>query len=301
VTPSERRRRILLGTLFIAIVAAGFLFFLPGPGPRDMLACLPPGDGPTLFIDVALLRRTGALSLLGFDAAPQEPDYLRFVQSTGFDWRRHLDRAALQFRGDDRFLVVSGRFDRARLASYAASAGGRCAGQICTLQGSAPDRQISFLPLRRNLLAVATSRDPLAAALLSWRASTPGFDPPSTPLWLHLPGSFLQPREGLPPGFSAFLSAMQGASRAIITLELGPSGFEVALAAPCPDPGKARSIAAKLTSSTELLKKLIAREGKIPAPTEPAAILSSGAFRADGATARGRWPLPPNFLQSLAR
>jgi hypothetical protein len=291
----------LLGALFVAIVGAGFFYFRPGPGPRDMLACLPPGDGPTLYVDAALLRRTGALGLLGLDNAPQEPDYARFVQATGFDWRKHLDRAVVRFSGEDRFLIVAGTFDRARLAAYAKSSGGRCAGQLCTLQGSGPDRQVSFVPLRRGLLGVATSRDPLAAALLAWGASPAPFDPPLTPLWLHLPGSFLKQRDGLPPGFSAFLSSMEGASRALLTLELASGGFQIALAAPCRDAAAAQSVAGKLAGSTDLLKRLIAREGKTPAATEPAAVLSNGVFQADGASVRGRWPLPPKFLESIAR
>ncbi len=301
MTSPERRRRIALGVLFVLIVATGYVLFRPGPGPRDMLACLPPGDGPSLYVDVALLRRTGALGLLGLDNAPQEPDYARFVQSTGFDWRKHLDRAVVRFSGEDRFLIVAGTFDRARLAAYAKASGGRCAGELCTLQGSGPDRQVSFVPLRRALLGVATSRDPLAAALISWRGSTPAFDPPLTPLWLHLPGPFLKPREGLPPGFSAFLSSMEGAERALLTLESAAGAFQITLAAPCRDAPGAAAIAKKLADSTDLLKRLIAREGKEPAPTEPAAVLSNGSFRADGATVRGRWPLPPKFLESIAR
>lgn len=270
-----------------------------GPSAADLVAELPETTGATLYIDVGLARRAGVLAYFTAPAAAQDPEYRGFVEATGFDYSRDLDRLAVRFAGGGVWIAASGSFDGSKLAAYAIAKGGRCIRGLCTMQGSAPERQVSWLDPRGRLLVMAVAPDPMAAAM-SGSSRQPAKNLPSSPMWLHVPGTLLQPADGLPPGVSALLSALAGAREAVFRLSIDKENFIIRLEAPFADAAAAQASAERLTSATELLRKLIAREQKPPEDRGLAGVLSSGEFRTEGATAAGTWRLSRELLKSLA-
>ena len=298
---SKRLRRIALGAAFFAIVLGSLFIFRPGASPSAMLACLPPGDGPVLFVDVSTLRQTGLLEQIAGRPGAEDPEYKSFVEASGFDYRRDLDAGVVQLRAGAVWMVLKGRFDQSRLAEYAGAHGGRCAGELCSMPGSQPQRYISFQPIGGGLLALAAAPDPMAAASIRKSASVPPFETPSAPVWMHLPASAFHAAPELPVGISAFLEALDGAGQALLRVEMTGGGFEIVLAAPCASADKARTIADRLSRATATLKELVARSGKQPEPASPATILLAGTFSADQAVVRGHWPLSKAVLEGWAR
>lgn len=298
-TISRPRLALLAGAVVLAGVAIWY-WMNRAPSAGEMLAWLPEGEGPTLYIDFALLRRTGLLERLAGDTAAAEEDYKAFIGSTGFDFRRDLDAALVRFRPDATLFVLAGRFDAARLDRYAVAQGGRCANGICSLAASTPGRRISFVRLGRNTLALATSADPLAAAMIARTNQTSGPPPPASSAWLMMPRDALRSTGGLPAGMSAFLEAMSGAERAVFQVRPTSQGVDVVLEAPCSSPAVASRVTGRLTQATSLLKSLLAREGKQAARDDLSGVLTAGTFRADQSVARGFWPVPKEFLDTLA-
>lgn len=297
----EHRRAILLGCASVAIVCAGLYIFWPSPPPSALLAYLPAGEGPVLYADMSLLRKTGLLEQLAGKPGGEEADYRKFVDASGFDYRRDLDAALVQWRNGTALFVLKGQFDEARLASYARANGGLCAKDFCSLPGSVPQRRISFEPLGRRLMALAAGSDAMGAAAIHEHASQPAFAPPSAPLWICLPASSFHAEPDLPPGLSAFLEALDGSQRAILTVELSTSGFSLALTAPCASGDRAKTIADRLTRATSTLKDLIARSGRAPDASSPAAVLSAGTFRVEQSVVHGVWPLSRAFFEGLGK
>lgn len=266
-----------------------------------MLACLPPGEGPTVYVDAELLRRTGALEQLAGKPGGEEADYRQFVEASGFDYRRDLDAVLVQWRRGTALFVLKGRFDQERLENYVRTNGGLCARSYCSLAGSVPDRRISFQPLGRRLMALSAGMDPMGAAAIREHASQPAFVPPSGPVWISLPGSSFHTDPDMPPGLNVLFEALRGAQRAVLTLDVRPAGFELVLNAPCDSIDKAKAIAERLTSATGSLKDLIVRSGRAPEPSSPAAVLSAGTFRAEQAVVRGNWRLNRAFIEGLGK
>lgn len=298
------RRRIII---YVAALLAGalvlyFLVFAPrrARDPQRLLTCLPAGGHPTLYVDVQTLREAGILEAIAGPATAEEPDYKQFVAATGFDYRTGLDAVAAYFSPEARLIVVRGRFDQAKLAAFAKSQGGRCAGELCTVEGSARERQISWVMLDSDILGVAVSKDPLAATALAKGSRAPEPLPPA-PVWLALPGSVLEAQEGLPPGFSALLGSLSGASRATFAANAGREGYEVRLVAPFDDQLRAEASAKRLRDATEALKTLMAREGKMAPQSSLASVLAGGTFRADRTRVEGIWTLPTGIFGAEKR
>lgn len=285
----------------MAAVCAGVFFLMSGPSSKDMLACLPPGEGPTVYVDVGLLRKTGILEQLVGQPGGEDADYRQFVDASGFDYRRDLDAALVQWRQGTALLVLKGHFDHERLETYARTNGGQCARSFCSLAGSVPQRRISFQPLGRRLMALSAGTDPMGAASIRERASQPAFIAPSGPIWVSLPASSFHADPDLPLWLNVLFEALQGSQRAELTLELHADGFNLALKAPCDSGDKATAIAGRLTSATRTLKDLIARSGQAPDPSSPAAALSSGSFRVEQTVVRGNWPLSRALFEGLGK
>ncbi len=265
----------------------------------DLIGLFPDGEAPTLYVDVAALRTAGLLEILAGKAGVEEPEYRKFVEASGFDYRRDLDAVAMRVRSTDTLLVLKGRFDAARLAAYAKANGGRCTPDVCTVQGSAPERQISWIPMKRQMLALAVAQDPLAVALINPAPRSVSRTLPESPVWLEVPGSQLHGGPGLPPGLSALLSSLDGADRALLTAGVDGIGFALEMKATCPEPAKAKEIAGRLTQMTEMFRKLLARENQKPNPADLSGLLAGGEFAADGLTVRGKWPLSKILLTSM--
>ncbi|QOY90646.1 hypothetical protein [Paludibaculum fermentans] len=288
-----------LGALLAIACLAGWWMLLRPATATDLIGLFPDGEAPTLYVDVAALRATGLLEMLAGKAGVEEPEYRKFVEASGFDYRRDLDAVAMRVRSTDTLLVLKGRFDAARLAAYAKANGGRCTPDVCTIQGSAPERQISWIPMKRQMLALAVAQDPLAVALINPAPRSVSRPLPESPVWLEVPGSQLHGGPGLPPGLSALLSSLDGADRAVLTAGVDGVGFALEMKATCPEPAKAKEIAGRLMQMTDMFRKLLARENQKPNPADLSGLLAGGEFAADGLTVRGKWPLSKILLTSM--
>jgi len=270
--------------------------------PAEMLRRLPSQNAAVLFVDFDALRRGGILKLISPSKTGEEPDYQVFVTATGFDYRRDLDLAAVSFTGDGEFFVIKGRFDWKKLESYAQSQGGICAGHLCRMPGSTAERKISFYPLQSNLMALAVSGDSSAVMRLRepYGGAVQPLEPPLDPVWFSIPAENLKSPNQLPGGTRLFATALASADK--ILLSLGPQGqeFEARLAVTCRNSNDAAALATQLQRATSLLRDMIVREKHTPDPKDLSGVLTAGVFQQSGRRVLGRWPLPPDFLQSIA-
>ncbi len=230
-----------------------------------------------------------------------EPEYRQFLDATGFDYKRDLDSLVASFSRSGTFFIVRGRFDWKKLRDYAAHQGGSCYQDLCRMQGSTPERHISFLPLRNDALALAVSTNDLAATLLT-RTAAPVTTPlPSAPVWLSVPGAELRRQDALPPGMHLVLSALTRADRVVITM--GPAtqgtnqGIEAQLQATCNSQDDAKVLASQLRSTTGLLKEALAHDKN--AAGEVTAMLTAGVFDQTDRKVTGKWPIRKSLLDAL--
>ncbi len=295
-----------IALLVVAVGAVGLTLFqrnrMAAVSPGGMLRRLPPENATVLFIDFDTLRRGDVLKLLAASKNAEEPDYQAFVHSTGFDYQKDLDVAVASFGSDGEYFVVKGRFDWQKLRAYAAGQGGECDAKLCRMQGSTPERRISFLPLQTNLMALAVSTDASAALRLA-DVQTGGVQPldlPRDPVWVSIPAENLKAPGQLPAGASFFTAALASADK--ILLSLGPEGqrLEARLLVTCRTSQDAAALASQLQHATSLVREMMTRENQKPNAKDLTGMLTAGVFEQSGRRVLGRWPVPPEFLQSLA-
>jgi hypothetical protein len=96
-----------------------------------MLSMMPGTSTAVVFLDLEQFRSSAFLPQL-FQWAPSvsvEEDYAKFVQATGFNYERDLDRVAISFTRRDpsskAFAVAEGKFDRKKIEDYAGRSGQR--------------------------------------------------------------------------------------------------------------------------------------------------------------------------------
>jgi hypothetical protein len=127
--------RIGAGAAACAVVAGALFYmsFLRGktanasPAP-ELLSALPAGAPTLIYVDLAAVRASSFYQHRpdrGPIAMPNR-DYAEFVQSTGFDFEKDLDRVAVASwpTPSDKVqrqnvLIAEGRFDRAKIREYA--------------------------------------------------------------------------------------------------------------------------------------------------------------------------------------
>jgi len=270
--------------------------------PAGMLRRLPPENATVLFVDFDTLRRGGVLKLLASSKTTEEPDYQTFVRTTGFDYQKDLDLAAVSLSSDGEFFVVKGRFDWPKLRAYAEAQGGSCEGSLCRMQGSTPARRISFLPLQPSLMALAVSTDASAATRLaeSSASSVQPLDPPRDPVWLSIPAESLKAPGQLPQGAAFFTAALASADRILLSLGAEGDRLEARLLVTCRTSSDAVALAGQLQHATSLVREMMARENQQPNAKDLSGVLTAGVFEQSGRRVLGRWPLPAALLESLA-
>jgi hypothetical protein len=263
--------------------------------PHALLSRFPGEDATVLSIDFKLLRRAGILTA---SKAPLEIDYKQFLEGTGFDYKRDLDSVLASFSDSGNFFIARGRFNWKKLRSYAVQQGGSCYQDLCRMQGSIPERHISFLPLRDDAIALAVSSNDLAATrLASAREPINGFLP-QAPVWLSVPGSELRKQGSLPPGLRLMLSALQNTDRVVVTVESSGNGIEAHLETTCRSTNDARILASQLRTTTATLKEALARDKQAP-QDELAAMLTAGSFDQSDRKVMGKWPVRKGLLDAL--
>ena len=252
---------IVVSALICGVLVGGVVWYRSRAlTPAACLRRMPQGNTLVLWIDFAALRRDGLLRLLAGARAGEDPEYQVFVRETRFDYMQDLDSAMAAFAPDGNFFLAKGRFDWKSLRAYAQSMSGICLNSLCRVAGSGPDRRISFLPVRRDVMAIAASPDDYAVERLT--RPRPGPDPPvpSAPVWLAFPGALLKSRNNLPDGARSFARIVENAPS--ITLSFVPQGDQLSaqLDVRCNTEPSARDAAAQLTEATRQTRSWFERE-----------------------------------------
>lgn len=268
--------------------------------PGALLKRIPSDDAVVLWVDFASLRRAGFLQLLAGAKSAEDPEYKSFVYATRFDYMNDLDTALVSFpRSGGSYFLVSGRFDWKSLRSYVAREHGQCVNSLCRVVGSAPDRQISFLPLRRDLMAMAVSTDQWAVNELAGARKGPDREMPEGLVWIRFPGSMPKAAGNLPDGAAPFARIIENS--ALVTISFVPDGDHLAakLEIVCRSPQEASNLASQFSATTEMARSLFAREHQAPSPADFSGIVTSGTFRTEGSRLMGTWPIDRSFVQNL--
>jgi hypothetical protein len=268
-------------------------------GLAAQLRRLPQRDAVIVYVDFRRLRQGGIPGLLDSSKATEDADYREFARKINLDWRQDLDSVMMAMAPSGKFMLVEGRFDWTRLRDYAKTAGGECFGSVCRVNGSTPERRISFLPLQDHLMALAVSTDEWAARALQGEA--PGQDAvlPDAPVWIRVPGSALKSGAGLPDGTRMFARSLDQADFAMLTFAQDGQRLAAKLDVRCNDPRAAADIAGELSHATTLLREMIAREHQTPNPADFSGVLTSGSFWSQGDRVYGKWPIERSFVENL--
>jgi hypothetical protein len=291
------------GLVLVCVVILGVTYWLQfnsGTSAGELAGFLPEENATLLYIDVASLRAGGFLDLFSGSPAARDPDYQQFVSRTQFDYTTDLDALAASFRGRERFLVLRGRFNWQALISYVNRQGGSCGKSFCQLEGSVPDRRISFYPLRRDLMALAVSPDPLAAYQIRKGAQAALAMFPREPAWLIIPSTALQGTDAVPERARPFVEALRGAQQIEFTVSAVQKDLRLSASIRCDSPASASQIAMEMVSAQASLRDLMLRQHLQPGPADLAGILLNGSIRDEGKRVVGRWPVPHEFLAAVA-
>jgi hypothetical protein len=284
----------------LALAAAAFFVWRYSPwqgtDARALLAELPPGDGLTVFADTRALRQSGILQRLAGEAGAESDEYRGFVAATGFEYRRDLDAFVLRSENGRRWIVAEARLDYGKLRRYFLAQGGRCVSELCSMQGSATERQISWVRLKSGRLGMAVNPDPLAAAAFGGKALLPEWPVPEAPFWLYLPGRMLEAPEGAPRWLSLAVGEMRGARWLLWSALPEGNGLRLSLEIQCTGADKAQQMAGRWESVLRSLREAAEQQGdgnSLPA------LLSEGRFEASGDRAVGRWQIEWGRLEKL--
>jgi hypothetical protein len=246
-------------------------------------------------IDFEALRAAGLLETLGGSSVAQEPEYRRFVERTGFDYLTDLDSVLASFHPRGNYFVVRGRFDWRRLKQYVAQQSGNCYNFFCRVQGSTPERNISFFPIQPDVMALAVSPDDSAAQGMEERPDRAVPPVPRSPVWSYIPAAKFQSAH-LPSGAQLFSSALAGAESILLTIGPERDRLEMRVDVACGSETQAARLAAELAGAMAHVRKALPADGG----GALAGVLSSGALEHQGTHVLGRWPFDRSVLEALA-
>jgi hypothetical protein len=291
---------VLLAVVCAAAVAGFYLFrWRGGSNPADLVAYLPVANATVVYIDVDAIRRSGILNMIAGSKAAEELEYRQFVDETQFDYRRDLDAVAAAFKDGQSFFVLRGRFRWKSLMDYAVRQGGSCHNSFCVVNSSLPHRRISFYPLKRNMLAMASSPDDFAAYQITGKSGKLALAPPNQPAWMLVPALALKNAESLPAGTKAYASALQNAEQIVFTVAPDADRLQLALNVTCRDAESASALLVDFENTTSTLRKWIAREHKTPNPADLSGVLVSGTFHREDRRMYGQWPISRAFVDAV--
>lgn len=304
--PQRTRGRLLVFALVIIALAgigAGLYFSqYTSTDAVSLNSYFPERRATTFYVNVGAMRTSGILEKLVGTAVGEEPEYRKFVEGSGFDYKRDLNQLMVNSADGVHYFVLEGRFDWDRLKDYAAKQGGKCDGDYCWAKGSTPDRIISFRKLRRNLMALSSSKDESGARAIDRRSvEKPPFEIPSAPLWAHVPVQMVRSMPQYPAGTRLFAKALELADTALFTLTPAQDGFQLAADVQCQTQEDAAIIKAQMESITTLLQKFLKLEKQQASSTDLSGILTAGSFERAGTHVKARWPIPKAFIEALSK
>jgi hypothetical protein len=294
------RKSLIVAFTGFVLAAAAFLIWRYGPwqgtDARALLAELPPGDGLTVFVDTRALRQSGILQRLAGEAGAESDEYRGFVAATGFEYRRDLDAFILRSENGRRWIVAEARLDYGKLRRYFLAQGGRCVSELCSMQGSVPERQISWVRLKSGRLGMAVNPDPLAAAAFGEKSSPPSWAAPGAPLWVYLPGKMLEAPDGAPAWLSLAVEEMRGARWLLWSALPEGNGLRLSLEIQCTGADKAQQMAGRWENVLRSLREAAQQQGD---ENSLPALLAEGRFEASGERVVGRWQIEWGRLEKL--
>ncbi len=270
--------------------------------PEALLLRLPTQDAVVAGVDFDALRGAGLLRLLTDAKVAQDAEYVTFVRESGFDYQRDLHYVLVSFAPDGEFFLIRGAFDWSKLRDYASRQKGSCAGALCRMAGSTPDRKISYLPLSRDWMALAVAPEEGAAARLEKPGPQDDVTVPREPVWLTFSAGALRHAASLSGSSRLFATAMMDAERVTITAGAGSHAeIEARLEAICRDAQQAGALTAQLQGLTNVLKTAAQQDGPGNAPDGLSTVLGSGTFAQAGSHVAGQWPIPRALLTTITQ
>ncbi len=128
------KKIIAVVVLLAAVLAGAWLYFRSATGDsqggrEDLLGLLPADSTTVVYVDLKELRASAFLAqILAWAPRPAaDEEYTKFVQATGFDYERDLDRMAISFSGTPQnpktVAIAEGRFDQKKMEAYSAQFG----------------------------------------------------------------------------------------------------------------------------------------------------------------------------------
>jgi len=303
------RSRLQLWQLALIAVAAfgvalGGLYWRQRSGfqrdARVLLGALPGERATTVYIDADLLRRSGILTLIAGSKSAEEPDYRRFVEQTGFDYRTDLDAVAASFTPNGSYFALAGRFQWPRLKAYALAQGGECRESVCNVMDGAGGRSISLQLLSTHLLALAVNPGPWGVMSVALGRSKPPALFPPEPVWISGPSSVAAGMSNLPLAAGLLLAPVAQADT--VTLAFGPSGsdLQMRLEALCISEERAATVTRQLSTSLNALREAITKESASKELREVGGVLAAGKWEQRGTRVIGTWPLDRHVVEALA-
>jgi hypothetical protein len=298
-------RRLTYLILGVAALVVAFLGWNAWRNSRtltdaEMLQRLPTSDAVVISIDFAQLRESGIFNELAGSKVMEEADYQAFVRDTGFDYKRDLELALASFNTGGTYFVVRGHFDWKRLQDYARHSGGNCYNELCHMPGSQPDRQISFLPLKHDVMGLAVTTSDSAATQLTQPSGQRVIAVPSQPAWVSMPGSALARTAKSIPGGGLLSSSIGNVDDVMLTIGAKGSAFAARMEAECRTPQDAANLTGQLQALTTLLGGAMQREKKKPDAKDLTGVLTAGQFHQSDRVVYGEWTLQKSFLDNLA-
>ncbi|MDQ6741069.1 MAG: hypothetical protein M3021_12120 [Actinomycetota bacterium] len=287
--------------ILICVAVLGTLYFLRSRSvatPSSMLSCLPRTGAVSLYLDMEGLRRAGIVDLIAGSKAMEDLEYQKFVEGTGFNYRRDLDAVAGAFSGRNSYLVLRGSFDWKRIDAYAIAQGGTCNNSVCRVAAS-EGRYLSFYPLRSNAMAMAVSSDEWAALSISAHPPAAGLQAPDQPIWLSVSGPALRDVSAVPTGARSFISPLESAENIIMSIGPSDDRLQVHMDVLCDSDTAAADLVTKLEGATNMLRKMLDREKVKPNPRDLSSILTAGNFRREGRRVTGSWPMQRDFVEAV--
>lgn len=285
--------------VWAASIAGGIWYGSHRETAAALLKRLPTTDALLVFVDFTALRRAGILDRLENSKVAEEAEYRDFARQIDFDYQKDLDSAVLAVAPTGRYLLVRGRFNWKRLRRYVESQNGRCDGLLCRMEGSTPERRISFFAVESDLMALAVSPDDSAVLRLSTPSGATGFSAPDAPLWVSIPPAVLQSSESLPAETRTFARTLARAEGVVLSFDAEAGRFAAKMSVRCRSSEDAADLAGELGRLTTTLRQTFARGNQKPNPADLTGVLATGSFRSDDARVLGYWPIERQFVENL--
>ncbi|HTC90739.1 MAG TPA: hypothetical protein VK686_20690 [Bryobacteraceae bacterium] len=299
----QLRQLVVLLLIACALAAAGVYWLRARRAVHhsDLVGYLPTANASVVYIDVYTLRRSGILAMLAGSKAAEEPDYQQFVQATKFDYRQDLDAIAAAFKDGRIYFALHGRFHWANLKDYAILQGGSCHNDFCVIQGSQPNRRISFYPLKSDVVAMAIGPEDFGAYQITDHTHTMAPDQPREPVWAIVPSVVLQGMNILPAAAKSYVPALAGAEQIVFSIGADPAQqLQFGVHVTCKDATAASALLTQLEATTKTLRELLAHQRPKPDASDLSGVLMAGTFRRDERQVYGIWPIPKAFLDAVA-